>query len=54
MSGRITSPQAEATNGDAAVNSAFEIGCELPSKHGSLNISVLKFTIARTERKSLT
>ena len=52
--GRITSPQAEAANGEAAVSNAFETGWELPNKHGSWNISVLKFTIARMEKKLLT
>ena len=52
--GSRTSPKAEARNGDAAVKSAFETGCEVPNKQGRRNISVLKLTIARTEKKLLT
>jgi hypothetical protein len=52
MSGMIARPKAEATKGDAAVNSAFEIGSELPNKHGTRNISVLKLVIAKTEKRA--
>ena len=54
MSGMIARPKAEATKGDAAVNSAFEIGSELPNKHGSRNISVLKLTMEKMEKRAWT
>jgi len=54
MSGMIARPKAKAINGDAAVANALEIGCELPNKHGSRNISVLKLTIEKMEKRAWT
>jgi hypothetical protein len=53
-SGMIARPKAKAISGDAAVASAFEIGSELPNKHGSRNISVLKLTIEKMEKRACT